>query len=214
MEKKDETKPKIYLVKDNYDKQETYKALVQRRNRAKKQEFYFEMLLIDYAILEDRMTALLYYLGVISDRNIKSKRYTVPAETRRQLKEIVDTYQPKFQKQISQISTKRQFVRAIALWYQDTRMKTESDAYLIALKKACERLDIDGLIHNLKEQEYWCDYRNEIIHHLMNRKIDGIFMELDDRAGQGDELFRFIDNQTRKVKRVKIRETMKLPTEN
>ncbi len=50
------------------DKQRTYQNNMQRYNAAMKHGFYFEALLIDYAMLEDRTRAFLYHIGCLSNR--------------------------------------------------------------------------------------------------------------------------------------------------
>ena len=46
------------------DKYITYRALTGRHKLAMKHGFFFEALLIDYAMLEDRLTAFLWHIGV------------------------------------------------------------------------------------------------------------------------------------------------------
>ena len=45
---------------DNVVKEETYREVHKKYNKAIKEEFYFEAICIDYALLEDRLRSLLY----------------------------------------------------------------------------------------------------------------------------------------------------------
>lgn len=62
-------KPKIQRVSDNYEKQDAYRRLKGRRTKAINSDFWFEAILIDYAIMEDRLWSLLYYLGILANRD-------------------------------------------------------------------------------------------------------------------------------------------------
>ena len=46
---------KFTPVSDNYEKQQTYKELINKYNKAIQYEFYYEAILIDYALMEDRL---------------------------------------------------------------------------------------------------------------------------------------------------------------
>ena len=81
--------------KTGSDKQETYRTLLSRHKLAMKHGFYFEALLIDYAMLEDRLVAFLWRQGyltmltnsdlVIGGINHSSVNYTlhIRAKTKR-----------------------------------------------------------------------------------------------------------------------------------
>ena len=61
-------KRKIQPVTDNLDKQRTYREHKGRYKRAMENEFFFEALLIDYALLEDRLRSMIYHMGFLKDR--------------------------------------------------------------------------------------------------------------------------------------------------
>ena len=56
-------KNKRYIkpVADTMDKQNTYREWIGKYNKAIRYEFYYEAILIDYALLEDRLRSFLYY---------------------------------------------------------------------------------------------------------------------------------------------------------
>lgn len=53
----------IEVVKDGYEKKETYRQQIGKYRKALDNGFYFEAMLITYAMLEDRMRSFLYYIG-------------------------------------------------------------------------------------------------------------------------------------------------------
>lgn len=59
---------KIRPVTDGVDKEATYKTQIERYDKAVKNGFYFEAMLIVYAIMEDRLRAWLFYLGCLNTR--------------------------------------------------------------------------------------------------------------------------------------------------
>jgi len=58
-------------VQGNADKYESYKNLMSRYKKANQQEFFFETLWILYAMLEDRTSAFLYYIGFVAENRQK-----------------------------------------------------------------------------------------------------------------------------------------------
>ena len=63
---------KIAPVKDNKDKQRTYAREKARYCSAMKYGFYLEAMLIDYALLEDRLRSVLYHIGFLPNRRSTS----------------------------------------------------------------------------------------------------------------------------------------------
>ena len=79
-------------VSNNLEKYYTYREYISKYNRAMRGEFYFEALLIDYAMLEDRLRSMLYYMGALQTRDsikINCKK------TQGLLKKIVHDYSAK-----------------------------------------------------------------------------------------------------------------------
>ena len=63
--------PKICPVSNNTDKQRTYKENCAKYKKAIQGEFYFEAMLISYAMLEDRLRSFLYHIGALKTRTSK-----------------------------------------------------------------------------------------------------------------------------------------------
>ena len=77
----------IASVNSNLDKYNTYRVLIGRYRKAIAGEFYLEALLIDYALLEDRLRSYLYYMGVLSTRT----EVGIPAIAKKNTAIIVNT---------------------------------------------------------------------------------------------------------------------------
>ncbi len=186
----------IQPVADNHDKQRTYRSNISRYNAAMKHEFYFEAMLIDYAILEDRLSSILFHIGALANRT-DTKICTM---VRKQLRNIVARGQADEVKLVvKQISGKANIVGAVARWAADTADQPESDKYLALLKE--QFLAVEGMASALADLEKWCSYRNEIIHGLMNKNLESLNAELPQRCDEGFRLARYFDAQVRIIKK-------------
>lgn len=203
---------KIKPVTDNADKQRTYREHKGRYKRAMDNGFYFEALLIDYALLEDRLRAMLYHMGFLTDRTtlkIWKKKTAV-------LRQIVSSYKDSGENDqlgIKSISGKAKMIRCVLKWAAYTENDYRQDRHLSALKSQCEMLDIGGVLSALDALSEWCDYRNEVIHGLMNKNLDSLSNELAFRAEAGMRLAEYFDSQEKLLKKGnKIRRSANLQT--
>ena len=62
----------IQKVADNQEKGLSYKENFKRYKKAKASEFYLECIWILYAMIEDRTSSFLYYIGFTSEKNRSS----------------------------------------------------------------------------------------------------------------------------------------------
>ena len=202
----------IKPVENNYDKQRTYRQHKGRYKLAIEQEFFFEALLIDYALLEDRLRSIIYHMGFLSDRSStkvwkKKKEY---------LQNIVENYKnPKDSVQlgITNITGKIKIVRCVLRWAAYTEGGYSQDKHLTMLKSQCESVDVDGVLFALERIEAWCKYRNEVIHCLMNKNLESLSEQLKEKAEEGMDLANYLDAQCRVLKkRNKIRKSANLQT--
>lgn len=201
---------KIKPVTDNSDKQRTYREHKGRYKRAMENEFFFEALLIDYALLEDRLRSMIYHMGFLKDRTAhRIWKKKAPC-----LQEIVSAYKDKgetSQLGITSISGKAKIVRCVLKWAAYTEGGYQKDRHLSALKSQCEGLDIGGLLSALGELQDWCAYRNEVIHGLMNKNLESLSDQLKAHAESGMQLASFFDNQEKLLKKGnKIRKSANL----
>lgn len=160
-------KREINPVNNNEEKRNTYRVLKGKLSRALKEGFYLEAMLIDYALMEDRLRSYLYYMGLLTDRtksqankNIKTDIVSV---LEKHIREKEDT-----NLQINSISGKMKIVRCVAEWSANDSHKYET-GYLVALNKSFENIDIDYLLDLFGKIDEWRKYRNEVIHSLMNK---------------------------------------------
>lgn len=204
---------KIAPVKDNFDKQRTYAKQKWRYGLAMKYGFCLEAIMIDYALLEDRLRSAIYHMGFLPNR----KSTGILKKSRPVLRDIVNTY--KLEKEndqlgIKNISGKIKIVRSVLLWASNTEGGYQDNKHLSLLKSRCEELDIDAFLCTINDIENWCDYRNEIVHALMNKNLESIESELREKAEEGMRLANFLDAQVKIIKsRNKIRKGINLVIE-
>lgn len=202
----------IQPVSDNKDKQRTYTENMAKYKKAIAGEFFFEAMLIDYAMLEDRLRSFLYYIGLLKSRDsYKADNAVVVSKIR----PIIAAYKRKDESDsvgITNISGKMKIVRCTLLWAANTE-GTSGDPYLTALKCQYEgALDIEDVLDKLNEIVKWCAYRNEVIHALLNKNTGSLMQDLPQQARRGMELARFMDDQVKKLKKGNvIRRRLKLP---
>lgn len=206
---------KIEAVSSNRDKQLTYKENCAKYTRAIQEEFYFEAMLISYAMIEDRLRSFLYHIGALANRESIKVSCT---KTKNQLKEIVDAYKMKKENNslgITNITGKLKIIRCTLEWAATVEDGYEDDKYLVALKNQYEgNIDIQETLSVIEELYEWLDYRNEIMHALLNKNVDSLHTELRERTIQGMELARKVDSFVSHVKkRNYIRRSIKLCVE-
>ena len=127
----------IQPVSDNKDKQKTYAENMAKYKKAMAGEFYFEAMLIDYAMLEDRLRSFLYHIALLKSRE-SYKADNTPVKT--EIKAIVAEYKDKDENDsltISSISGKIKIVRSTLKWAVNI-CGTDNDPYLAILKKQYE----------------------------------------------------------------------------
>ena len=163
----------IAAVKDNTEKQEAYRKQLGRYRRALNNEFYFEAMLIVYAMIEDRLRSFLYYIGAL--RKADDPKLNVK-QTKAILRRLYfgsdeDAFGQKMD--LGQISTKEKLIRNTLTWALEYEGIPE-ETYLAVLKSEYEGLDIGGLLTTLDQIDIWREYRNEIIHGLLNKNVTSV----------------------------------------
>ena len=199
----------IKPVHDNLEKYRTYKEYIKRYNTAIKEGFYFEAILIDYAMMEDRLRSMLYHMGALVDRSNTG----ITGKFKLTAKEAIDRYTGKDESKtigITSISGKMKVIRCIlAMAGEDT-----SDDYFAAVRELLPAEDIESIFGLFRRITEWCLYRNEIIHCLMNKSVDSVDLQAAEKAENGFALAREIDLWERKIKsKDTLRKSLKLPIE-
>jgi hypothetical protein len=204
----DMTQPKIPCVSGNTEKQLTYRENIRRFNTAMQQEFFFEALLIDYAILEDRLMSVLYHMGAVDGRTDRK----ICKKVKNHLRSLVGRYEKgEIKLTVTTISGKERIIRAVSRWAQETAGEEETDKYLSVLKERF--LEAEAFASVLDDVDDWRDYRNEIIHGLMNKDMESLKTDLPRRCLEGMQLARALDSRVKIIKKGnKIRRNLKLKT--
>ena len=166
----------IESVQNNYEKYLIYRDQMGRYKRAVRGGFYFEALLIDYAMLEDRLLAFLYHIGAVDDRYVSIK---ITGRTKNYLKQIYGDSPIS----LTTINGKLNLIRAVLRWAETDEEIAPNQRYQSTLKKQCrEQLDLSGFLTKLDEIDKWKEYRNEVIHALMNKKSGAIYEQIEQKA--------------------------------
>ena len=192
---------KIQPVTDGVDKEATYKTQFERYDKAVKNGFYFEAMLIVYAIMEDRLRAWLFYLGCLN--TCQSTRFD-NKRSKNELKFMFDGCEnDKFRfPSINQISGKRKIIEATLIWAENGYNNADKSNYLCAIRKVyTDKLDIKKVRVKFIDMNEWCSYRNEVIHALMNKNTESLNSGLADRVSEGMDIARDFDNLVKKIKR-------------
>lgn len=201
----------ISPVENNYDKNKTYRSNINRFNRAMKEGFYFEAILIDYAMMEDRLKSFLYHIGLFKTQKSHKADVDIVKDS---IRPILRKYKEKDENDhfsVMSISGKLKIARCILQWSEE-ELSEDQDPYLFALRSQIDKnLDVDSFLQTLKDVRKWCDYRNEIIHALMNKNLSSVHKDIEVQAYEGMRLCRELDNQVDKIKKGNwIRRSIKL----
>lgn len=201
----------ITPVQSNYEKQQTYVKLLRKHRQAMSQGFYCEAIMIDYAVIEDRLRSMIYHMGFISNRQAKA----IWKKARPYLSYIVNEY--KYEKEneklgLTNLGDKIKIVRCIMRWVSETDDDYKSNPHLCVLKTRLEGIDIDGCLQVLEDIGEWSGYRNEIVHAMMNKNIISLEESLYPNAEKGMKLGRELDSYEKELKKGNlIRRKVNLP---
>ena len=182
---------KLPLIRDNQDKRDNYARQVRRYQRAVREGFYLEALVIDCAMLEDRLRAALFHMGLVEDREAEKLRASIKPFVKQTAGETG----------VKNISCVIRMIKGVLLWAAETDGDYEHDRYLTALKAQCESADVDVYVESLDEAADWLKSRNDVIHALMRRSPDGMEARLKDIAEIGRRLANEMDTLVRLIKR-------------
>ena len=193
--------PQITPVTSNQEKQQTYREFMVRYSRAMKNGFFLEALLIDYAVMEDRLRSFLYHMGVFRFRN--NPRPNVE-EVKQALASIVKEWKAKDENDqlgVNTITGKMKIIRCSAKWASFSEGVPEGSMYPAELKNQLQGMDLDRLLKLLGETADWCKYRNEVIHSLLNKNNSCVDEKTEDMARRGMELAREMDGFVTRLKK-------------
>ena len=177
--------------------------------KAVKSECYFEAMLITYAFLEDRLRSYLYYIGVFRTKD--SKKFD-NQKVKPYIKAMVEQYSENTKLSVLSISAKMNIVRSVQLWYKEGCRNDDNSLYLSELAECIDVCgDADEMLDTLNRISEWCEYRNEVVHAVLNKNLNSLYSELSDRVEDGMALGRIIDKQISAMKRRNnVRKALKL----
>ena len=205
-------KCQIRQANTNMERQETYKYLIARYRRSVKEGFYFEALMIAYAMQEDRLKSLLYYAGTFDNRNT----IKVSKKTEKDLRFLLrKRYGEKERLVLTTITGKIKLLESLLFW-SETAIETECECneYLISVKRLFESVDIAALKEILDNLQKWLEYRNEVIHASMNKNITGLYDNIENKVEQGMEYARELDIHVKAIKKDNsVRKKLGMPNE-
>ncbi len=195
--------PKIAPVTSNMEKKTAYQIQMERFKRAKAGGFHLEAIFIIYALIEDRLSAFLFHAGVTNStrekiaRNGKVRPYLDRTLT------VLNTRQPN----IRNVSAKIKLIKELMEWSTDYSVNEPTLNYLDALYKQINRTaGRDQMIETLTRIEGWCASRNELVHALLNKKVENQEEILQALVAEGEACNRSLQNF---VKSFKVRNTLR-----
>lgn len=199
----------IAAVQNNAEKANTYRELKGRFSKAVKEGFYFEAMLIEYAMIEDRALSFLYHCGI---QNTRDDLKISKISRNRLLLTILPPQEGKDRRySLNSLGGKIEIIAATLEW-ASTIEHTPEDKYLKALKSQIESLDVYEFQETLQGIENWKNYRNEVIHGLLNKKADALWTDLSSKVEEGMHYANILDKQVRIIKKNnKIRHAANLP---
>ncbi len=195
--------PKIEPITTNMEKKTAYQIQMERFKRAKAGGFHLEAIFIIYALIEDRLSAFLFHAGVTNStrekiaRNGKVRPYLDRTLT------VLNTRQPN----IRNVSAKIKLIKELMEWSTDYSVNEPTLNYLDALYKQINRTaGRDQMIETLTRIEGWCASRNELVHALLNKKVENQEEILQALVAEGEACNRSLQNF---VKSFKVRNTLR-----
>jgi hypothetical protein len=165
----------------NIDKYKAYRYSFSKLKKAMENEFYFEAILIEYAIFEDRINSLFRRMGFLNQSG------NLPESNRKMLKRI-------FHKNTrwTDISTKIKLIETLITFEAIHLDNLEDKQYLSELYLRIKPLnhEIQQIILQLSP---WLKMRNRYVHALMEYKTTNLEIELKEFVTQGETIIRNLD---------------------
>lgn len=198
----------IQKVTDNKEKGVSYKENFKRYNKAKASEFYLECLWILYAMIEDRTSSFLYYIGFTSEKNRSS--VTGTKKIKKEIREILGMEQPNAKYKFDTISGKLTRIKELLVWskMEHETLSDYQQALVKALQSVADSLEFANALNYLESE--WRDKRNQLTHSLFNKNPDAVLAELLPLVENGYAAARQLDAGIREIKKSGIRAKFKI----
>lgn len=176
------------MKKLNIDKYITYRYSFAKLKKAITNEFYFEAILIEYAIIEDRINSIFRRIGFLNESG------NLPEGKSKILKRIFQTQTLRW----TDISIKLKFVNALITSESINIPNQEDKLYISELSITIKPIsgELTELISQLKP---WLTKRNKYVHALMEYKTTTIEEELKAFVNDGEIMIRKLDFLVKKI---------------
>ena len=191
---------KFQPVNNHTEKQLTYKKNMARHKLAMTNSFFYEAIVIDYAMIEDRLLSMIYHMGFQGDRD----KLKICPKNKAFLQRVVKEYKTEKDSEIlgiTSISGKLKIVSCVYRWAAETEEEYKNNQYLSTLKTQIEGTDIGQMLDAVDDINHWKEYRNEVMHSLLNKNSVKMSEQLPAIAEEGMQLARILDNQVRILKK-------------
>lgn len=198
----------IQRVTDNKEKGISYKENFKRYNKAKASEFYLECLWILYAMIEDRTSSFLYYIGFTSEKNRSS--VTGTEKIKKEIRGILGMEQNNAKYKFNTISGKLDRIKELLLWckLEHKELSNYQKALVEVLLPIANSPEFEEALKYLETE--WRDKRNQLTHSLFNKNPDAVLAELLPLVENGYTAARQLDAQIREIKKANIRAKFKI----
>lgn len=198
----------IQKVTDNKEKGVSYKENFKRYNKAKASEFYLECLWILYAMIEDRTSSFLYYIGFTSEKNRSS--VTGTKKIKKEIREILGMEQPNAKYKFDTISGKLTRIKELLVWskMEHETLSDYQQALVKAIQPVADSLEFENALNYLESE--WRDKRNQLTHSLFNKNPGAVVVELLPLVENGYVAARQLDAAIREIKKSGIRLKFKI----
>ena len=193
----------IKIAKDNDQKRQSFAFSFRRYERAMANGFYFEALWILYAMLENRMSALLCHLGFTKKEN--RQNVTGNQKAKWLVRTILQLPEGKTNYSFNKLSGKIRCVTMALKWARED--KTGLSKYEETVKNT--------LIHFAEDESFiealeylndkWINMRNQLTHALLNKDLIAASEAAKALAEEGYHPIRVIDNAADYIKNRNIR---------
>lgn len=204
-----ELKYPIKKVVDNKAKGLSYRENIKRYNKAKASEFYLECLWILYAMIEDRTSSFLYYIGFTAEK--KRTAVTGRKKIKQDIREILEMEQENAKYRFDTLSGKLTRIKSVLKWSEIEHDKKSSyqETLTKVLKPIAEIPELNDALTYIDNE--WREKRNQLTHSLFNKDPEAVVAELLPLVENGYIAARQIDSAIRLIKKENIRERFNIP---
>lgn len=198
----------IQKVADNQEKGLSYKENFKRYNKAKASEFYLECIWILYAMIEDRTSSFLYYIGFTSEKNRSS--VTGTKKIKKEIRDVLVMEQPNAKYKFDTLSGKLTRIKELLIWCKkDHEDLSDYQKVLVkALQPVADNSEFNEALNYLETE--WRDKRNQLTHSLFNKDPGAVVAELLPMVENGYVAARQLDATIREIKKSGIRSKFKI----